>query len=87
VPLSYFFNEILPILNAFKTIFHSMTGSQNFIKENKERFLKELMDLLRIPSVSADPHFSKDVHATAELVATHLRSIGIDKVEICETKG
>jgi acetylornithine deacetylase/succinyl-diaminopimelate desuccinylase-like protein len=87
VPLSYFFNEILPILNAFKTIFHRMTGSQNFIKENKERFLKELMDLLRIPSVSADPHFSKDVHATAELVATHLRSIGIDQVEVCETKG
>jgi acetylornithine deacetylase/succinyl-diaminopimelate desuccinylase-like protein len=64
-----------------------MKATQNFIQENKERFLSELIDLLKLPSVSADPKFSKDVHKTAELIAEHLNKIGMDTVEICQTAG
>ena len=59
----------------------------NYIESNKERFLDELIDLLKVPSVSADPAFSKDVHRAAELLASRLTEIGIDKVEICPTAG
>ncbi len=58
-----------------------------YIESNKDRFLDELIDLLKVPSVSADPAFSKDVHRAAELLATRLKEIGIDKVEICPTAG
>ena len=64
-----------------------MNSTQNFISENKERFLNELIDLLKIPSISADPTYSKDVHATAHKIAEDLTRIGIDKVEVCETAG
>ncbi|MEY3425188.1 MAG: hypothetical protein RL679_546, partial [Bacteroidota bacterium] len=64
-----------------------MKATQNFIQENKERFLSELLDLLKLPSVSADPKFSKDVYKTAESIAEHLNKIGMDTVEICQTAG
>jgi len=59
----------------------------NYISSNKDRFLDELIDLLKVPSVSADPAFSKDVLRTAELLKSRLEEIGIDKVEVCETAG
>ena len=59
----------------------------NYIDSNKDRFLEELIDLLKVPSISADPAFSKDVHRTAELLATGLTEIGIDNVEVCPTAG
>ena len=59
-----------------------MEGTQAYIQKNKERFLDELVDLLRIPSVSADPNFSKDVFATAETVAQRLTEAGAENVEI-----
>jgi acetylornithine deacetylase/succinyl-diaminopimelate desuccinylase-like protein len=59
----------------------------NYIESNKDRFLDELIDLLKIPSVSADPAYSKDVHRAAELLSNRLKEIGIDKVEICPTVG
>ena len=58
-----------------------------YIDSNKDRFLEELIDLLKVPSVSADPAFSKDVLRTAELLASRLTEIGIDKVEVCPTAG
>ena len=58
-----------------------MNSTQHFISENKERFLNELIDLLKIPSISADPTYSKDVHTTAQKLAEDLRRIGIDNVE------
>ena len=42
-----------------------MEHIKTYIQENKDRFLEELMDLLRIPSISADPAYSQDVHACA----------------------
>jgi acetylornithine deacetylase/succinyl-diaminopimelate desuccinylase-like protein len=59
----------------------------DFIKANKDRFLNEVLDLLRIPSVSADPKFKNDVIAAAEFVKTSLINAGADTVEICETPG
>jgi len=64
-----------------------LTTVDNYIEANKDRFLDELIDLLKVPSVSADPAFSKDVHRAAELLSTRLKEIGIDKVEVCPTAG
>ena len=64
-----------------------MSDTQNYIQENKERFLEELKDLLRIASISADPAYKNEVLNCAEAVAKHLKNAGADQVEICETKG
>jgi acetylornithine deacetylase/succinyl-diaminopimelate desuccinylase-like protein len=61
--------------------------TNEYINTNKERFLEELFELLRIPSVSADPAFKNDVVKTADVVANSLKKAGADKVEICETAG
>jgi acetylornithine deacetylase/succinyl-diaminopimelate desuccinylase-like protein len=65
----------------------AMQAAQNYIQENKQRFLDELFDLLRIPSVSADPAYKNDVAICADLVAEHLRKAGADQVEVCQTEG
>lgn len=64
-----------------------MKKTQDFIKDNQQRFLDELFELLRIPSVSADPNFKGEVRKGAELVSNHLKEAGADNVEICETAG
>jgi len=58
-----------------------------YISENKDRFLSELMDMLRMPSVSADPKFKQDVIRTAEFVKERLQEAGADMVEVCQTAG
>lgn len=60
---------------------------KNYINNNKERFLEELFELLRIPSVSADPSYKNDVFKTADAVANSLEKAGADHVEICQTAG
>ncbi|WP_313578522.1 dipeptidase [Chishuiella sp.] len=64
-----------------------MNNTQQFIQENKQRFLDELIELLKIPSVSADPAYVQDVNDAAELVAKYLKDAGADNVEVCETEG
>ncbi len=64
-----------------------MKSAKNYIEENKDRFLNELIDLLKIPSISADSAYKKDVIACAEAVKTSLEKAGCDLVEICETPG
>lgn len=64
-----------------------MNQTQKFINDNKDRFLSELFELLRIPSVSADPAFNQDVLNTADKVAEFLKAAGADNVEVCETSG
>jgi acetylornithine deacetylase/succinyl-diaminopimelate desuccinylase-like protein len=59
----------------------------SYIETNKERFLEELFELLRIPSVSADAAYKNDVIKTAAVIKTKLTEAGADKVEICETAG
>lgn len=60
---------------------------KNYIEANKERFLAELLDLLRIPSISADSKYKDDVRKAAEFIADKIQSAGADFVEICETAG
>ncbi len=64
-----------------------MQNTQQYILDNKDKFLAELMDLLKIPSVSADPAYAGDVAKTAEFVKASLESAGCDLVEIHETAG
>lgn len=64
-----------------------MDETQKFISENKQRFLDELIELLKIPSVSADPAYNQDVLNTADKVAEYLKAAGADNVEVCETNG
>src|SRR4051812_17239249 len=58
-----------------------------YIEQNKDRFLQELFELLRIPSVSADSKFKNDVFKTAEFVKAKLEAAGAEKAEICQTAG
>ena len=64
-----------------------MNTIQSYIKDHKNRFLDELIELLRIPSVSADPAYKKEVLNTADFVLKSLKKAGCDQVEICETPG
>ena len=60
---------------------------RQYIDEHKQRMLDELFDLLRFPSVSADPKYKADVLKTADYTAAKLREAGADNVEICPTAG
>ena len=60
---------------------------KDYIQTHQDRFLAELFDLLRIPSVSADSKHKSDVRKAAEYVIQKLKDAGADKVELCETKG
>ena len=59
----------------------------DYISENKDRFVNELLEMLRIPSVSADAKFKADVLRTAEFVKQKLAEAGADKVELVQTAG
>lgn len=60
---------------------------KEYITGNNKRFLEELFDWLRIPSISADSKYKADVRRAAEYLHRKLLDAGVDKVEICETKG
>lgn len=60
---------------------------QSYIQENKERFLEELFELLRIPSISTDTAYKDDLRKSAEFLAKQLTKAGADNVELCETAG
>lgn len=60
---------------------------QTYLNSNKERFLNELLDLLKIPSISARAEHKSDMNKTAEAIKQRLIEAGADKVEICQTKG
>jgi acetylornithine deacetylase/succinyl-diaminopimelate desuccinylase-like protein len=64
-----------------------MTKTQEYISENKKRFLDELLELLRIPSISADPEYKEDVKKTADHIAESLTKAGVQKVVIYPTQG
>jgi acetylornithine deacetylase/succinyl-diaminopimelate desuccinylase-like protein len=64
-----------------------MEKVQGFIQENKKRFMDELFELIRIPSISADSSYKADVEKTAQYLKEKLIAAGADNVEICPTKG
>ena len=58
-----------------------------YLNDHKDKFLNELLDLLRIPSVSADKKFDGEVRNAATFVKDQLIAAGVDYAELCETKG
>lgn len=56
-----------------------------FVESNRERFLDELKDFLRIPSISTLPEHKSDVRRAAEFVADSLKNAGLENVEIIQT--
>ena len=64
-----------------------MLKTNKYIKENKELFLEELLELLKIPSVSADSKFKEDVRKTANFIKEKFDIAGVDRSQIYETKG
>jgi len=57
------------------------------IHENKDRYVQELMDWLKIPSVSADPKFKEDVIKAAAYLKLQFEKIGMNNVELLPTQG
>ena len=64
-----------------------MNNTKAYIEENKQRFVDELFDILRIASISADPAYKDEVLKCADEAANHLRKAGADHVEVLQTKG
>ena len=64
-----------------------MDHINNYINEHKDRFINELIELLKIPSISADPAYKADVLNCSEAVAKAMKDAGADNIEICETAG
>ena len=73
------------------SLFHSNIRRMNIIKtyvnNNKDRFIDELIELLKIPSISADSAYKKDIVKTANAVKSALEAAGCKIVELCETPG
>ncbi len=64
-----------------------MNKTIEYINKNKERYLDELFDLLRIPSVSADSAYSDDMLKTANLIAAEATRIGMNNAKVYPTDG
>lgn len=64
-----------------------MDQIKQYIETNKERFLEELFDFIRIPSISAREENKEDMVKTAEWVKSSLLAAGVDKAEVHSTKG
>ena len=64
-----------------------MKNLKSYVNEHKDRFLNELIELLKIPSISADSAYDKDVLKTSEAIKISLEKAGCDNVEICKTDG
>lgn len=64
-----------------------MNNIKNFIEQHQQTFINELIDLLKIPSISADSAYKNDVLKTAEVIKTRLQEAGCNVVEIHPTAG
>ena len=64
-----------------------MKKSNQFVCENRERFLEELFELLRIPSISAQSDHRDDMVKTAEWLRASLLKAGADRAEVMPTAG
>ena len=58
-----------------------------YARHNQPRFLAELKDLLRIPSVSTLPQHKSDIERAAHFLAEQMRTIGLEHVEVIKTAG
>jgi len=64
-----------------------MTQLETYISANEERFLEDLKEWLRIPSISTLPEHAGDVRRAAEYAAGQLRHIGFEQVKLIDTQG
>ena len=64
-----------------------MNKALSYTEQHFDHFVAELVEFLRIPSVSTDPAHAGDVRAAASWLADHLKALGIQKVDIMETAG
>lgn len=64
-----------------------MTDIATYVSDNKERYETELMEFLRIPSVSTDSGHARDVQKAAEWLAGKVRDAGLEEVEVVATDG
>lgn len=64
----------------------SMPVIEDFLRQHESRFLDELLQFLRIPSISTLPEHNEDVASAAQFVSDALRRIGMDNVEVVRTK-
>jgi acetylornithine deacetylase/succinyl-diaminopimelate desuccinylase-like protein len=64
-----------------------MKNVKEYIEANKDRFLTELIELLKIPSISADSAYKSDTMAAADAVKKMLEHAGAENTEICSTAG
>lgn len=64
-----------------------MEQIRNYINENKDRFLDEILDFLKIPSISADSAYKKDVDRAADWLVKKFEALSLDGIEKCATPG
>jgi acetylornithine deacetylase/succinyl-diaminopimelate desuccinylase-like protein len=64
-----------------------MTQLETYITEHESRFLDDLIDWLRIPSISTLPEHAGDIRRAAEYAAEQLRQIGFEQVHLIQTAG
>jgi len=64
-----------------------LRNTLKYVKDNSGRYVEELKDYLRIPSISTTKSHTKDVANCAKFVASKLKNAGMKKVEIIKTKG
>lgn len=60
---------------------------EKYIQKNKDKFIDELLSLLKIPSISTDAQYAPELRRTAEFVRDRLKEAGADEAEIYETPG
>ena len=60
---------------------------KKYIDQNKDRFLSELFELLKIPSISSDSTKKAEINRAAEFIREKLEASGVDVAEVCETAG
>ncbi|MCA9867326.1 MAG: dipeptidase [Anaerolineae bacterium] len=62
-------------------------AARQYARQNAERFRHELIEMLRIPSLSGDPAHAGDIRRMAEWLESHMRDLGLDNVQIMPTAG
>ncbi len=66
---------------------HTADAARSYARKNTRKFLDELFEMLRIPSVGGDPAFAADTRRNAEWLAAHLAALGLDNARVMETAG
>ncbi len=64
-----------------------MSDTLSYIDQHSPRFVEELKEFLRIPSISADSEYNGDTRRAAEFVAEQARQTGLENVQVFETAG